>query len=74
MCGDTVPKAGEWRSVEAQMCSENRRETPEARPVWQRNLMTPMPLAEKLRLVRKNAWIKLSAPSRCCGNYGEPGC
>lgn len=38
------------------------------------NLLQPMPLRRKLRLVAKNLWIRVRRQSNCCGNYGEPGC
>jgi hypothetical protein len=28
----------------------------------------------KVRLALANSWRKVRTRSRCCGNYGEPGC
>jgi hypothetical protein len=43
-----------------------------------RNLFTnwdqPLPLRTKLRKTIANFWIRLTAPSLCCGHDGEPGC
>jgi hypothetical protein len=43
-----------------------------------RNLFTnwdqPLPLRVKLTKTFKNAWLRLSRRSLCCGNDGEPGC
>jgi hypothetical protein len=52
------------------MCSNTQ---PSAATAWQ-NLKKPMPLAKKLRLIERNAWIRISTPSTCCGHPGEPGC
>lgn len=41
---------------------------------WIVNLRKPMPLAQKLRLVRRNVWIRVVRHSTCCGHPGEPGC
>jgi hypothetical protein len=38
------------------------------------NLRQPMPLGRKLRLIRRNAWIRISMLQPCCGHPGEPGC
>jgi len=38
------------------------------------NLLQPMPLGLKLRLVVRNTWHKLRHRSSCCGHDGEPGC
>jgi len=38
------------------------------------NLRKPMPLGEKLRLLGRNLWIKISKRQTCCGHPGEPGC
>jgi hypothetical protein len=38
------------------------------------NLRKPMPLAQKLHLLRRNTWIKISMHQTCCGHPGEPGC
>jgi len=39
-----------------------------------RNVRAPMPLDEKLRLLSKNTWVKISRMQACCGHPGEPGC
>ena len=38
------------------------------------NLRQPMPLGRKLRLFLQNIWVRISTGSRCCGNFGQPGC
>ncbi len=38
------------------------------------NMRKPMPLPRKIRLVRRNTWIKISQHRVCCGHPGEPGC
>jgi hypothetical protein len=38
------------------------------------NLRKPMPLEEKLRLIRRNIGIKIVKHQTCCGHPGEPGC
>ena len=38
------------------------------------NLLAPMALRRKLRLVRGNNLTKIRRLRGCCGNYGEPGC
>jgi hypothetical protein len=38
------------------------------------NLLRPMPLGQKLHLLRRNVWIKISLRQTCCGHPGEPGC
>ena len=53
------------------MCSDRPSPTPSA---FIRNLKQPMPTAEKLRLLARNAWIKISRAQQCCGHPGEPGC
>jgi hypothetical protein len=32
------------------------------------------PFPAKVRLALANSWRKVRTRSRCCGNYGEPGC
>ena len=39
-----------------------------------RNLMVPMPLGRKIRLVVRNTAIKIKTRQTCCGHPGEPGC
>ena len=54
------------------MCSnDDRPSSPGA--AW-RNLMQPMPLAEKLKLIKRNATIRIQTKQPCCGHPGEPGC
>jgi hypothetical protein len=53
------------------MCSENRRGS---RSESIQNLLQPMPLGRKIKLILRNQWIKFRTRSSCCGNYGEPGC
>ncbi len=38
------------------------------------NLLQPMPLGLKLRLLARNTWLKIRNRSSCCGHDGEPGC
>ena len=49
------------------------RHRPSLRAVFT-NMQAPMPLRQKLWLVVRNNWIKISTASSCCGHYGEPGC
>jgi hypothetical protein len=39
-----------------------------------RNLRVPMPLGRKVKLVMRNAAIKVKTRQSCCGHPGEPGC
>jgi hypothetical protein len=52
------------------MCSN----TTPSRSAALANLRKPMPLGQKLRLIRRNTWIKISTGQTCCGHPGEPGC
>ena len=38
------------------------------------NLLVPMALKRKLRMVRDNNLAKLRRLRGCCGVYGQPGC
>jgi hypothetical protein len=38
------------------------------------NLTVPMPLGQKLRLLVRNAGIRIVKRQNCCGHDGEPGC
>ena len=38
------------------------------------NLLVPMVLKRKLKLIADNNWTKLRRVRGCCGNYGQPGC
>ncbi|MHB0878768.1 MAG: hypothetical protein ACYC5O_22235 [Anaerolineae bacterium] len=38
------------------------------------NLLQPMPLGRKLRLLARNIWSRVRHHSTCCGHPGEPGC
>jgi len=52
------------------MCSET---APSRSAAWE-NLRKPMPLGEKLRLIRRNVGIRVAKHDTCCGHPGEPGC
>lgn len=53
------------------MCGEQTKSSPD---LFLHNLRVPMPLDEKLRLLRRNVWIRISKRQLCCGHPGEPGC
>lgn len=38
------------------------------------NMSAPMPPHQKLYLVFRNNFIKISKRQSCCGHPGEPGC
>ena len=54
------------------MCG-NEDKPPSPGTAW-RNLAQPMPLAEKLRMLRRNVGIRITMKQQCCGHPGEPGC
>ena len=54
------------------MCQEERtRPSPRA---FFANLQGPGPWREKIRLLLRNNWKKLTGFQDCCGHPGEPGC
>jgi hypothetical protein len=54
------------------MCSsQNNRPSPRA---FLANFSGPQPWAEKIALLFKNSWVKISNFQSCCGHPGEPGC
>ena len=38
------------------------------------NFSGPQPWTEKISLLLKNSWLKISRFQSCCGHPGEPGC
>jgi len=57
------------------MCSDEKRRGSEPSPrAGLRNLLQPMPLGRKVRLLVRNGAIKFKTRSVCCGHPGEPGC
>ena len=38
------------------------------------NFAGPQPWTEKIALLFKNSWLKISNLQTCCGHPGEPGC
>jgi len=55
------------------MCDGHDHERPSASDSV-RNLLQPMPLGRKVRLLVRNQLIKLRTGATCCGHDGEPGC
>ena len=55
------------------MCQPTPPQDPSPTASW-RNLMQPMPLGRKIRLVVRNVAIKIRTGQTCCGHHGEPGC
>ncbi len=52
------------------MCSnEGRHQNPALA-----NLRKPMPLDQKLRMIRRNIGVRIMKRQSCCGHPGEPGC
>ena len=38
------------------------------------NLLEPVPLPSKLKLILKNSVLKCRNVALCCGQIGQPGC
>jgi hypothetical protein len=57
------------------MCSEPKGDRSGIGPsAYVRNVLQPMPIGRKVRLVVRNGAIKIKTRSACCGHPGEPGC
>lgn len=54
------------------MCSPRRRRGTPSK--YMRNLLQPMPLHKKVRLLLRNMTSRTVHLSLCCGHPGEPGC
>lgn len=54
------------------MCQEHQTR-PSAR-AFMRNLQGPQPWNQKILLLLRNNWKKLTTLQDCCGRPGEPGC
>jgi len=57
------------------MCSDEKSRGSGPNPrAGLRNLLQPMPLGRKVKLLVRNGAIKFKTRSVCCGHPGEPGC
>jgi hypothetical protein len=66
------PKPGARLKGVKAMCQERKtRPSPRA---FMRNLQGPQPLNQKILMLLRNNWKKMTTLQDCCGHPGEPGC